>query len=79
MSRNIAVVLAVGLLTACSSAAEQLEANYETTVGESGSNTERCDADREIAAAYAKEGDEAKYDDWKGKSVMSCLRASVLP
>jgi len=63
-------------LAGCSEA-ERLESNYAKTVEKHGSVSERCASQREIAAAYSKEGNEWQYRIWQNRSTITCMRESL--
>jgi hypothetical protein len=77
------LILALGTLAACSSAGAREEEKYDMVDKQTKSDPEKvrdrqlCAQGKAVAAAYLDERNEPKYKDWKLKSDIYCLSASL--
>lgn len=74
--RPLVITLILVALTGCGkSEAEVLEANYEKW--DHASFPSQCREAQAVAAAWAREGDQDKYDEWKLTADTECLLAKA--
>ncbi|HEX4738729.1 MAG TPA: hypothetical protein VH331_14320 [Allosphingosinicella sp.] len=60
-------------LAACGhSAGEEAEKRYAMVERSNGTPDERCDQANKTAAAYLRDGNEAKYREWRLRSQVQC-------
>lgn len=76
MRTMIALGLAAALCACGRSPAQNAMDRYEMVVRH-GSGQEKCDAAREVAAAYLREGDEQKYTFWRAMASTRCMAVDL--
>lgn len=74
--RIVWVILAAAALAACESEADKMAKSYYS-LNEAVGVDRLCEKSREVADAYAREGNEELAKRWERKREMDCMRARL--